>query len=95
MAKEKKVYGPYPDKGKGGRPKYIVEDSDGTRHSVNVARYKYEKAHHTHLGHDTDVDHKDNGGRKGHDSLSNLQAMSHSSNVAKEDKRRAHHKKKK
>ena len=41
------------------------------------------------LSRDTDVDHKDNGGRKGHDSQSNLQAMSHSKNVGKENKRRA------
>jgi hypothetical protein len=35
------------------------------------------------------VDHKDNGGRAGRDGKGNLQAMSHSKNVAKENKRRA------
>lgn len=85
----KKVYGPYKgSKQNGGRPIYVIKDGDKTT-STNKARLDYERSHHTTLSRDTDVDHKDNGGRAGHDALSNLQAMSHSKNVGKEDKRRA------
>ena len=76
----------------GGRPIRVtrIKQADGTwrTETTNEARAKYEDAHHETLDEDTDVDHKDNGGRDGHDSLSNLQAMSHSANVAKEDHRR-------
>ena len=41
------------------------------------------------LSKSTDVDHKDNGGRRGSDGAKNLQALTHSKNVAKENKRRA------
>jgi hypothetical protein len=57
--------------------------------SSNKARVDYEKTTGKTLPKTTDVDHKDNGGRAGRDGASNLQAMSHSKNVAKENKRRA------
>ena len=76
----------------GGRPIVVshYKDSSGKWHttSQNAARSKYEKKHGK-LPKDTDVDHKNGGGRQGKDSMSNLQAMSHSKNVAKENKRRA------
>ena len=58
-------------------------------HESNKSRVDYEKATGKTLPKKTDVDHKDNGGRAGRDGQSNLQAMSHSKNVAKENKRRA------
>ena len=90
---ETKKFGPYKgSKANGGRPIYVykTKGKDGKWHttSKNKARADYEEDHGK-LSRDTDVDHKDNGGRKGHDSLSNLQAMSHSKNVGKENKRRA------
>jgi hypothetical protein len=88
-----KRFGPYNgSKQNGGRPIYVYKKKVGDKWvttSSNKARVDYEDKHHTKLSKDTDVDHKDNGGRKGHDSQSNLQAMSHSKNVAKENKRRA------
>jgi hypothetical protein len=91
-----KWHGPYKgSKENGGRPIMVGKvkrDGHWETVSKNAARKEYEDAHHTTLSKDTDVDHKDNGGRKGHDALSNLQAMSHSKNVAKENKRRAHKK---
>ena len=50
---------------------------------------EYEKSTGKSLPRTVDVDHKDNGGRAGRDHKGNLQAMSHSKNVAKENKRRA------
>jgi hypothetical protein len=89
---EWKKFGPYKgSKANGGRPIYVYKkkvNGKWVTTSHNKARVDYEDAHHTHLSRDTDVDHKDNGGRKGHDGLSNLQVMSHSKNVAKEDERR-------
>jgi hypothetical protein len=90
---ETKKFGPYKgSKANGGRPIYVfkTKGKDGKWHttSSNKARVDYEDKHGK-LSRDTDVDHKDNGGRKGHDSQSNLQAMSHSKNVGKENKRRA------
>jgi len=83
----------YVEKGskqKGGRPLTVTrtKQADGSwkTTSENKARDDYETAHHTDLPKSTDVDHKDN--NKMHDSLSNLQAMSHSANVAKEDRHR-------
>jgi hypothetical protein len=95
---ETKKFGPYKgSKANGGRPIYVykTKGKDGKWHttSKNKARADYE-GKHGKLSKDTDVDHKDNGGRKGHDSMKNLQAMSHSKNVAKENKRRAGKKKK-
>ena len=89
-----KIFGPYKgSKQNGGRPIYVFKrkKKDGTvvTTSSNKARVDYEKATGKTLSKKTDVDHKDNGGRAGRDGRSNLQAMSHSKNVAKENKRRA------
>lgn len=90
---ETKRFGPYKgSKQNGGRPIYVYKKKVNGKWettSSNKARVDYEDAHHETLDRHTDVDHKDNGGRRGHDALSNLQAMSHSKNVGKEDKRRA------
>lgn len=90
---ETKKFGPYKgSKENGGRPIYVykTKQSDGTwkTTSKNKARADYE-AKNGKLPKDVDVDHKNNKGRKGDDRSSNLQAMSHSKNVAKENKRRA------
>lgn len=94
---ETKRFGPYKgSKQNGGRPIYVYKRKVNGRWvttSSNKARVDYEEAHHETLNRNTDVDHKDNGGRKGHDRISNLQAMSHGDNVAKENKRRARKKK--
>ena len=89
-----KIFGPYKgSKQNGGRPIYVFKkkkkDGTTTTTSSNKARVEYEKATGKTLPKSTDVDHKDNGGRAGKDGRSNLQAMSHSDNVAKENKRRA------
>ena len=89
-----KIFGPYKgSKQNGGRPIYVFKrkKKDGTTvtTSSNKARVEYEKATGKTLPKSTDVDHKDNGGRAGRDGKGNLQAMSHSKNVAKENKRRA------
>lgn len=88
----KRKFGPYKgSKQNGGRPIYVekVKTKDGWKTtSTNKARADYEDKHGK-LPKNVDVDHKDNGGRKGRDGLKNLQAMSHSKNVAKENKRRA------
>lgn len=90
----KKMFGPYKGSAaNGGRPIYVFKrkKKDGTvaTTSSNKARVDYEKATGKTLPKKTDVDHKDNGGRAGRDGQGNLQAMSHSKNVAKENKRRA------
>ena len=90
----KKMFGPYKGSAaNGGRPIYVFKrkkkDSTVVTTSSNKARVDYEKATGKTLPKKTDVDHKDNGGRAGSDGQSNLQAMSHSKNVAKENKRRA------
>ena len=89
-----KIFGPYKgSKQNGGRPIYVFKrkKKDGTTvtTSSNKARVEYEKSTGKTLPKTTDVDHKDNGGRAGRDGKGNLQAMSHSKNVAKENKRRA------
>ena len=89
-----KIFGPYKgSKQNGGRPIYVFKrkKKDGTTvtTSSNKARVDYEKATGKTLPKNVDVDHKDNGGRAGRDGHSNLQTMSHSANVAKENKRRA------
>ena len=89
-----KIFGPYKgSKQNGGRPIYVFKrkKKDGTTvtTSSNKARVEYEKATGKTLPRTTDVDHKDNGGRAGRDGKGNLQTMSHSKNVAKENKRRA------
>ena len=89
---EVKKFGPYKgSEQNGGRPIYVYKKKVNGKWettSSNKARVDYEDKHGK-LSKNTDVDHKDNGGRKGHDGQSNLQAMSHSKNVAKENKRRA------
>ena len=88
----KKKFGPYKGSAaNGGRPIYVTKTKTAngwTTTSQNKARADYEDKHGK-LSKNTDVDHKNNGGRKGDDRQSNLQAMSHSKNVAKENKRRA------
>ena len=89
-----KIFGPYKgSKQNGGRPIYVFKrkkkNGETVTTSSNKARVDYEKTTGKTLPKSTDVDHKDNGGRAGRDGHSNLQAMSHSANVAKENKRRA------
>jgi hypothetical protein len=89
-----KIFGPYKgSKQNGGRPIYVFKrkrkDGSVETTSSNKARVDYEKATGKSLPRTTDVDHKDNGGRAGRDGQGNLQPMSHSANVAKENKRRA------
>lgn len=85
----RKKFGPYKgSKQNGGREIYVwkVKTKDGWRtESKNKARSDYEDSHGK-LSKSTDVDHKDN--NKKNDSKSNLRAMSHSKNVAKENKHR-------
>jgi len=88
-----KIFGPYKgSKANGGRPIYVIKrkKKDGTTEttSTNKARLDYKRATGKKLARTTDVDHKDNGGRTGRDGIGNLQAMSHSKNVAKENVRR-------
>jgi hypothetical protein len=91
---EVKKFGPYKGSAQnGGRPIYVYKkkvNGKWVTTSSNKARVDYEDAHHETLSRKDDVDHKDNGGRAGHDSLSNLQVLTHSQNIAKEDRRRAH-----
>jgi hypothetical protein len=92
-----KKYGPYEGSDQnGGRPIYVFKrkkkNGKVVTTSSNKARVDYEEATGKTLSKKTDVDHKDNGGRAGRDGKKNLQAMSHSKNVAKENKRRAKNK---
>ena len=88
-----KRFGPYEgSKQNGGRAIYVFKKLIGGKWvttSSNKARVDYEEQTGKKLPRTTDVDHKDNGGRAGRDGKGNLQAMSHSENVAKENKRRA------
>ena len=88
-----KRFGPYKgSKQNGGRAIYVFKKLIGGKWvttSSNKARVDYEEQTGKKLPRTTDVDHKDNGGRAGRDGKGNLQAMSHSENVAKENKRRA------
>jgi mRNA-degrading endonuclease toxin of MazEF toxin-antitoxin module len=89
-----KIFGPYKgSKQNGGRPIFVIKrkKKDGTTvtTSPNKARKDYEDATGKTLSRKVDVDHKDNGGRAGRDGIGNLQSMSHSKNVGKENKRRA------
>lgn len=89
-----KMFGPYKgSEQNGGRPIYVFKkkDKDGKTitTSSNKARVEHEERTGKKLSKKTDVDHKDNGGRAGRDGKGNLQTMSHSANVAKENKRRA------
>lgn len=86
----KKKFGPYKgSKANGGRPIYVTKTKtkDGWKTtSQNKARADYESKNGK-LPRDTDVDHKDN--NKKNDSRSNLRALKHGKNTAKENKRRA------
>lgn len=89
-----KMFGPYKgSEQNGGRQIYVFKkknkDGKTITTSSNKARVEYEERTGKKLSKKTDVDHKDNGGRAGKDGHSNLQPMSHSKNVAKENKRRA------
>ena len=89
-----KIFGPYKgSKQNGGRPIYVFKrkkkDGSTVTTSTNKARHEYEEATGKKLPRSTEVDHKDNGGRAGSDAQSNLQTISKSDNVAKENKRRA------
>jgi hypothetical protein len=89
-----KIFGPYKgSKQNGGRPIFVIKrkKKDGTTEttSTNKARLDYKKATGKKLKRDQEVDHKDNGGRAGNDSISNLRVISKSKNVAMENKRRA------
>lgn len=92
-----KIFGPYKgSKQNGGRPIYVFKrkKKDGTTvtTSSNKARVDYKKATGKSLRKDQEVDHKDNGGRKGRDGIKNLRVLSKSKNVALENKRRAKNK---
>ena len=89
-AGSKKKFGPYKgSKQNDGRPIYVTKqkqkDGSWKTTSQNKARADYE-SRNGKLPKKTDVDHRDN--NKKNDSKSNLRAMSHSKNVAKENKRR-------
>lgn len=89
-----KIFGPYKgSEQNGGRPIYVIKrkKKDGTTEttSTNKARLDYKKATGKKLKRDQEVDHKDNGGRKGSDAISNLGVLSKKKNVGKENKRRA------
>ena len=89
-----KIFGPYKgSKQNGGRPIFVIKrkKKDGTTEttSTNKARLDYKKATGKKLKRNQEVDHKDNGGRAGNDSISNLRVISKSKNVANENKRRA------
>jgi len=86
-----KRYGPYKgSKANGGRPIYVYKtthaDGSVTTSSSNKARVDYEKTIGKTLPKGTDVNHKNEKGRKGDDRLSNLNAVSKSKNVAKRNK---------
>ena len=88
-----KIFGPYKgSKANGGRPIYVIKrkkkNGTTTTTSTNKARKDYEDSTGQTLPRSTDVDHLDNRGRAGSDAISNLAALSHSKNVAKENKRR-------
>lgn len=89
-----KIFGPYKgSKANGGRPIYVIKrkkkDGSTSTTSTNKARMDYEKATGKKLKKSVDVDHLDNRGRSGSDSISNLSPLSHKKNVGKENKRRA------
>ena len=89
-----KIFGPYKgSKQNGGRPIYVIKrkKKDGTTEttSTNKARLDYKRATGKKLKRSQEVDHKDNGGRKGNDKISNLRVLSKRKNVGLENKRRA------
>jgi hypothetical protein len=89
-----KIFGPYKgSKQNGGRPIYVIKrkKKDGSTEttSTNKARLDYKKATGKKLKRNQEVDHIDNGGRKGNDKISNLRVLSKKKNVGLENKRRA------
>jgi hypothetical protein len=89
-----KIFGPYKgSEQNGGRKIYVIKrkKKDGTTvtTSTNKARLDYKKATGKKLKRNQEVDHKDNGGRKGNDKISNLRVLSKKKNVGLENKRRA------
>ena len=83
----KKVYGPFKGSAKnGGRPIMSVVNKDGSRTTIDAAKYKYEKTHGK-VPKGKDVDHKDN--NHNNDNPKNLRVLAHGKNTAKENKRRA------
>jgi hypothetical protein len=93
----RRKFGPYKgSKQNGGREIYVwkVKTEHGWKtESKNRDREDYEERTGRKLSKNTDVDHKDN--NKNNHSKSNLHTMSHSANVAKEDRHRAHKRKSK
>jgi hypothetical protein len=87
---EVKKFGPYKGSAQnGGREIYVYKkkvDGKWVTTSKNKARADYESKNGK-LPRNVDVDHKDND--KTNDSGSNLHAMSHGDNVAKENEHRA------
>lgn len=82
----KKVYGPFKgSKKNGGRPIMSVVNADGSRTTIDAAKYKYEKTHGK-VPKGKDVDHKDN--NHNNDNPKNLRVLDHGKNTAKENKRR-------
>lgn len=88
-----KMYGPYKgSKANGGRPIMVIKKKVAGKivtTSTNAARAVFEKATGKKLSKNVDVDHKNNKGRVGgkkNDTMSNLDALSHGKNVAKENK---------
>ena len=95
-----KVYGPYKgSKANGGRPIMVIKKKVAGKivtTSENAARAVFEKATGKKLAKNIDVDHKNNKGRvggKANDKMSNLDAMTHGANVAKDNKVRGKKKK--
>ena len=90
-----KTYGPYKgSKKNGGRPIMVTKTTSNGKTkttSTDAARAVFEKSTGKALPKNVDVDHKNNKGRIGgkNDVMSNLDAMSHGKNVAKENKVRA------
>jgi hypothetical protein len=84
----KKVYGPFKGSAKnGGRPIMSVVNKDGSRTTIDAAKYKYEKTTGKKVPKGKDVDHKDN--NHSNDNVKNLRVLDHGKNTAKENKRRA------
>lgn len=84
----KKVYGPFKGSAKnGGRPMMSVVNPDGSRTSVDAAKFKFEKKTGKKVPKGSDVDHKDN--NHSNDDMKNLRVLKHGKNTAKENKRRA------
>lgn len=87
-----RVYGPFEGSAKNhGRKHYTYYNpKTGKRGSIDAARLNYESKHGD-LPKGKEVDHKNSNNKD--DRASNLQVMSKSANVAKEDRRRAKKKK--